>query len=281
VRYDRLDSGDAVTFLDWTPSFWGDLAYAFGGLLLDLGADGLVHAGAKVASVLAAADDKRRSNTWSPQGYWVIDESSHREHVQHVELALGDVARLDRTAPHVSLPNPLDEGAEWVHEAVRRTGAQTFDCEGALFAKAAAERGRPFDALYLISDYVPANAIDGVISVEVATKGKLEPIPDERRRPLLAEMGKLLLDHLAQSWTRRSGSGAIPTRCEPACTPATRWPSWFVFACAPRLARVGARWCSFGGRPASASRRWRRWFASGTRRRGAVACGGWTRWTWH
>jgi hypothetical protein len=140
-----------VCFFEWFPSFMGEPAETMGFILLEHGAQQLIHFACKVGTLTGPTDINM---LFAPTQFRVFDDVNE-------EVKLSNSVRGGfSTGLHISFLNPFDETSDRINELIRRHGAVSVDDEGAYLARSVARfnqeycTNRQFGAFYYASDYI-------------------------------------------------------------------------------------------------------------------------------
>lgn len=146
-----------ILLLGVRSSFWGDISYALAGALFKLGAEELFHCAVKVGTFVDAHQVCNQRITPRKFSLWVPEGDSLENKMMPVELTNVFASTPGESfAPHLTVPNPLDETRDIVSHVKSKEGVGTVDDEGAYMAKAAKEANKIFGGMYYASDYVLA-----------------------------------------------------------------------------------------------------------------------------
>jgi WD40 repeat protein len=189
----KPDTYKPVVFLDWYASYWGDLAYKVGELLVHVGANAIIHAGSKVGALAGTREKKDSSNIfkqlWCPQKFQVVKGQHDIGNSFTMEPEF-DACNFytKRSGSHVSIPCALLEKIDLIRELSRAGNITTIDDEGAYFAQLAEEGKIRFGAFYWVSDEISVNPR----SAKEELANKINPMEKRERVLMLEQIGEFI-----------------------------------------------------------------------------------------
>jgi energy-coupling factor transporter ATP-binding protein EcfA2 len=162
-------------------SFFGNMAETVGSSLFSMGAEEILHCGVKVGTKIDPGHVY--GELFAPGTFHLLSQDGTLESLG-INNTLAEFTGSSKSGAHVTVSSPFDESHLLVRGADIKVGIVSMDCEGAYFARSAAEHGQKFGAMYFASDYIRAVHEDFLLG------HSLSCVSDEAKKELLTECGK-------------------------------------------------------------------------------------------